>query len=151
MPELCNSDLVESLASALETMAFISLTPPEEAIQPPDEAVMLRASYGGARCGKVELVTSMSLGRLLVDNTLSCDPSDTLILPNPQDPLVELLNITCGLLLKQRAKGVRFAMHVPEVLPFDTAKQWNKFINGGGCDVLLADGIVVAIRVIEDE
>ena len=149
MPELCNTDVVESLASALETMAFISLEPPDAPVQPPDEPILLRARYGGSRCGKVELLTSLMLGRLLVDNTLSCDSSATLILPAPQDPLIELLNITCGTLLRHRAKGVRFAMHVPEIVPFDPATQWDKFISEG-CNVLLADGIVVAIRAVED-
>ncbi|HEY1628805.1 MAG TPA: hypothetical protein VGF52_03035, partial [Tepidisphaeraceae bacterium] len=91
MPELRNSALVESLAMALETMAFISVEPPEGAIEPPDEPVLLRARYGGSCCGKVELVSSLMLGRRLVDNTLNCDSSETLVLPDPRDPLIELL------------------------------------------------------------
>jgi hypothetical protein len=149
MPELRNSHLVEALASALETMAFITPEFPETIIEAPDEPILLRARYGGSCCGKVELLTSLMLGRRLVDNTLGCDSAETLILPAPQDPLIELLNITCGMMLKQRAKGVRFAMHVPEIVPFDPARQWEKFI-GDECDLLLADGIVVAIRAIED-
>jgi hypothetical protein len=150
MLELRNKDLIEALAMALETMAFVTLEPPEGAVEPPDEPILLRSRYGGSRCGKVELLTSLMLGRRLVDNTLSCDSSATLILPPPQDPLVELLNITAGMLLKQQAKGVRFAMHVPEILPFDVKKQWKTFIQSDRCDVLLADGIVIAIRAIED-
>src|SRR4051794_34281231 len=101
MPELCNSQLVESLAAALETMAFVSLAPVDEPPTAPTDAVLIRVDFRGARKGRVEMVTSRELGRLLLDNTVGCDPSDTLVMPNPNDPLVELVNITCGMLLNR--------------------------------------------------
>jgi hypothetical protein len=150
MPELCNSQLVESLALALETMAFVSLTPPDSPPPAPEEPVLLRIAYHGAGCGCVELVTSMQLGRLLVENTLAGDDSDPAVRPDPQDSLVELLNITCGMILKAQARGRRFEMSVPRVLAFDP-NQWEFFLNGGDCDVVLADGIVTAIRMVEEQ
>lgn len=142
-----NDQLVEAVVSALETMAFISVLPPEAEVQPPDEAVLVRLAFHGCLRGRVELMTSQQLGRLLVDNTLASDPSDTLVLPNPTDPLVELLNITCGLLLRSVGKGARVEMHVPEIVEFDSGSQWSAFVESSGCDVLMADGIPMAIRL----
>ena len=41
MTELCNIDLIESLASALETMAFVAVMPPEGPIDPPNDPVLV--------------------------------------------------------------------------------------------------------------
>lgn len=150
MPELCNSQLVESLAEALETMAFVSLMPPEQPIQPPSEAVYVQAEYNGPRRGRVELVASIDLGKLLVANTIACDPESADEQPSPVDALVELLNVTCGVLLRRTGPGLRFDSVVPRVLPFDTQSQWQDFISRDGCDVVLADGHVVAIRMTQE-
>jgi hypothetical protein len=151
MPELCNSQLVESLAAALETMAFVSLAPVEEPPAAPTDAVLIRVDFRGARKGRVELVTSRDLGRLLLDNTVGCDPSDTLVMPNPNDPLVELVNITCGMLLnRDQASGSMFEMSVPKVTPFDAKMRWESFIAQGNVDVINAEGSVLAIRMTQE-
>lgn len=148
MPELLNAELVESLATALDAMAFITLAPPEEPLLPPDEPVLIRIAYRGARSGRVELVASRGLGRMLLDNTLAHDPSDTLVMPNPDDALVELANVTSGILLKRFADGARCEMSIPELTPFDAEHEWDAFVASGEADVVIADGSVVAIRAI---
>jgi hypothetical protein len=142
--------LVESLASALETMAFVSLMPPEDAeVPPPPEALRLSVEFRGERMGRLDVVTTQNLGRLLVDNTLACgDETEPPVLPNPVDPLVELLNITCGMVLRQLVPHGRIEMRVPKVAPFDAENDWKKFI-ASGADVVLADGNVIAIRMID--
>jgi hypothetical protein len=153
MPELRNSQLVESLATALETMAFVSLQPPDGPPPAPDEAILLSLAFCGDRRGRLELVTSEHLGRMLLDNMLTCDPADpdgTILLPNPLDPLVELLNIAGGMLLKAQAPDGRVEMSVPQLLPFDPDSQWQSFIAKDGCDVLMADNVPVAIRLAEE-
>src|SRR3954463_11011996 len=101
MPELLNSELVESLAAALETLAFVSLSPAEEPLSPPDEPALVRIEYHRARRGRLEIFTCRGLGRPFPPNTLSCDPPETWVMPTPADALVELANITCGMLLKR--------------------------------------------------
>jgi hypothetical protein len=149
MPELCNGQLVEALGLALETMGFVSLSPPEGPTQAPDDPVIVQVEYHNPRRGRVELVTSRDLGRLLLDNTLGADPSEAQALPNPTDPLVELLNIACGRFLKGLAAGSSVQMSMPRVTPFD-AGCWESFTSHAGCDVVLAEGIVVAIRIVEE-
>ena len=148
MLELCNVDLIEALASALETMAFVTLSPTEGPAKPPDEAVILRIDYHGSGPGQIEMVTSRQLGRLLLDNTLGADPSDSLIMPNPDDPLVEILNVTCGTFLKARSGGRRAEMEVPTVHTF-AVDQWARLVSEAKHDLLLADGIPLAVRVVE--
>ncbi|MGD0770185.1 MAG: hypothetical protein ABSB42_18540 [Tepidisphaeraceae bacterium] len=153
MPELRNGQLVESLTAALETMAFVSLLPPDGPAPAPDEAILVSLAFRGARQGRVEVATSEQLGRLLVDNMLARDPSDpdsTVMLPHPHDPLVELVNIATGIVLKAQTPGGRVEMSVPQVLPFDAESQWQAFIGGEGCDVLMADNVPVAIRLVEE-
>ena len=149
MPELLNLELVESLATALETMAFISLSPPEGPVSAPEDPVHVRIEFRGARSGRLELVVSRDLGRLLLDNTLGCDASETLVMPNPNDALVELANITCGTLLKRLEGGARCEMQVPVLRPFDAAAEWDELLRDGSADVVLAEGMPVAIRVVE--
>jgi hypothetical protein len=153
MPELRNGQLVESLMAALETMAFVSLQPPDGPVAAPEEAILVSLAFHGARQGRVEVATSEQFGRLLVDNMLGCDPSDpqsTDTLPHPHDPLVELVNIATGIVLKTHAPGGRVEMSVPQVLPFDAESQWQTFIASDGCDVLMADSVPVAIRLVEE-
>lgn len=146
MPELCNTQLVESLAAALETIAFVSVMPPEEPVlAAPQDAVLISAQFSGARCGRIELIASQALGRLLLDNTVAGD-ADGGVVPNPNDPLIELVNITCGMLLKQLVPHKRIEMGVPMVENFDVST-WQSFAAQG--DVLLADGNVVAVRLLE--
>ena len=146
MPELSNTQLVESLASALETTAFVSVMPPDEPVMAaPEDALLICAEFSGARCGRIELIAPQSLGRLLVENTVGVESEDG-ALPNIVDPLIELVNITCGMLLKQLTPHKRVEMSVPFVEPFDR-NAWPAF--SAGADVLMADGHVVAIRVCE--
>jgi hypothetical protein len=149
MPKLLNLELVESLATALETMAFISLSPPEEPLLPPDDPVHVRIEFRGARSGRLELIASRDLGRLLLDNTLAGDASETLVMPNPNDALVELANVVCGTLLKRLPGGSRCEMQVPALRPFDAAAEWDMLVSEGAADVVLAEGMPVAIRIVE--
>ena len=149
MSNVLNLELVESIATALEMMAFISLSPAEEPLTPPDEPVHVRIEFRGARSGRLELVVSRDLGRLLLDNTLGCDASETLVMPNPNDALVELANITCGTLLKRLEGGSRCEMQVPVLRPFDAAAEWEALVSDGTADVVDAEGMAVAVRVVE--
>lgn len=149
MPELCNMQLIESLGMALETMAFMTLSPAAPPVRPPDNPVLIRVQFRGAGSGSIEIVTSIDLGLMLVDSTLGCDSSETLILPNPRDPLVELANITCGLLLKSRPGAQGAEMSVPQVQEFDAPRSWDEFISHVGCDLVCIEDYVVAIRLIE--
>ena len=92
MTALRNIELLESLATALEMLAFVSISPVEGEIEPPTDAALVSIEFTGPRRGRVQLACSRELGRMLLDNTLACDPSDTLVMPNPADSLIELVN-----------------------------------------------------------
>lgn len=152
MTDLKNEYLVESLAAALEIMAFVTLTPPEDDARsaPPVGAVLVTVEFSGKRNGQFELIAPRDLGLLLLANTLSCDPSDTLVMPNPGDALIELANIACGMFLKRSGSGPKPEMHVPKLRPYNVDAHWHELIGAGEHDILIADGSTIAVRVIEE-
>jgi hypothetical protein len=52
-------------------------------------------------------------------------------------------------MLKRLPGGSRCEMQVPVLRPFDAAAEWDAFVSDGTADVVLAEGMPVAIRVVE--
>lgn len=146
MLETLDSILVETLAEALETMAFIALSPTEDPNSCPAEAVKLSIAFTRPDPGSIELVAPLSLGRMLSSNVLGLEPDDPAATEGAGDALAELLNVTCGSILMKLASTSTepFQMTIPKACPFDPA-DWAKFIEGQTA-VLEADGHKIAIR-----
>lgn len=146
MLETLDSILVETLAEALETMAFIALSPTEDPLLPPEETVKLSIAFTRPDPGSIELIAPLALGRMLSCNILGLEPDDPAAAEGAGDALAELLNVTCGsILMKVAATSTEpFQMTIPKATPFP-AQDWAKFIDGPTA-VLEADGHKIAIR-----
>jgi hypothetical protein len=150
MLEISTNLLEQALAEALETMAFISPLPPEDDAPPAaGPAVLTRLEYRGAASGAIELACPAAFGKLVAANLLGCDPDDPDAEQRAADALRELLNITCGSLLRRSiaADAELVEMSVPTQTTFDL-EGWQAFV-AAGATVVDGDGHKLAIRLVE--
>ena len=156
MLEISNELLDASFGEALETMAFITPLPPDDpaaaaAAPPPGAALALtRIEYRGAQSGALELLCPRRLGAMLAANLMGCEPDDPEAEARAADALRELLNITCGTMLRNSgvtATGV-VEMTVPAQRDVPSA-DWGAFASSAGASVFDADGCFVAVRRVE--
>jgi two-component system chemotaxis response regulator CheY len=142
-PAPFNMTLAEALVEALETMAFISPELPEKPGLPatlPDLRVVQVAFHGEGVNGLLTLASSAQFGQAVAENCAAEDP-----LGGSDDALMELANVTCGLLLRKRlGGGVGFKMTPPILSRAVGAESWMQ-----GTDVLVvnADGFPIAAHV----
>jgi hypothetical protein len=173
MPEVSNNLLLEALATALETAAFISPMPwappaaprspspgkgassassPATSAPVPDGALVLVSIVYHARgSGVIELAAPLALGQAIVANTLGPETSPQETEARAGDALKEIVNVTCGSYLRPSTPtaGTRPSMEVPRLRPIDRAG-WAAFVGSPGTSVLDADGHALAIRVKDE-
>lgn len=149
--ETIKFNLLETLGEALETMAFVSLTPMDEPGACPPGALLVSVRFSGPIRGAVELVASGAFGVMLAGNILGTTPDDPDAAQGGPDALKELMNVVCGVLIKKSARSpdAVFEMAVPRIVEFDGAAGWADFIAQPGCAVVDADGFPIAARVKE--
>lgn len=148
MPDLQNTLLVETLMEALETMAFVPLMPAEGETPTPAEARRVHIDFARPEPGSLELIAPAGLGRLLAANILGTGPDDPEAASRGDDALRELLNITCGTLLRRCAdSGQTPQMGLPVAQPCN-AEQWQAFLHEPDVHVLDAEGHVFAARLL---
>ena len=146
MLEVTHNDLEQALSDALETMAFITPLPPEDASSSPGPAMLTRIEYRGAANGAIELACPRAFGAMLVANLLGCPADSPDAHGRAADALRELINVTCGTILRSSeatALGV-VEMGVPTQEAFDLT-DWDAFIAAGAL-VVDADGHKLALR-----
>ncbi|MGC3957495.1 MAG: hypothetical protein QM813_05890 [Verrucomicrobiota bacterium] len=85
MLETLQIPLVETIAEALETMAFVAPMPADEP-RFPEGALLIRIGFRGPLTGHLELIAPESLGQCIAANILGCDPSDELARTRPATP-----------------------------------------------------------------
>jgi hypothetical protein len=145
MPETSNSQLlVQCLAEAMETMAFVSVTPNE---QPPDslpEALLTAIDFSDPTRRTIELLAPGAFGRQVAAQLLGIEPDSQELTERGGDVLKEILNVTCGLILGHSPDRSNCLMTVPRVEPFD-ATGWS----GQGWELLDAEGFTLAVRIKE--
>ena len=149
MLEISHPALEQALSEALETMAFITPLPPDDASPPSGPVVLSRIEYRGAANGALELACSQAFGAMLVANLLGCPADGPDVNQRAADALRELINVTCGTILRRSdaiATGV-VEMGVPTQGAFDR-EDWNTFIAAGAI-VMDADGHKLALRQVE--
>jgi hypothetical protein len=157
-PEL----LLESLAEALQTMAFVSPEPLPPDAPPPDAAECLTVSWSSPSAGTaapaprsgggcVQLAAPRLFGELLAANILALEPGAPEIAARAVDALQELCNITAGGLLARCAESPADApeMGLPSASTLPNPAAWRNFTLLPNTTAVLAEGYPVAIRFQE--
>lgn len=149
MPDTSAEQLLECLAEALQTTAFISLEPPPDVFSFPESAALYGLRFEGAVCGELELLAPRELGGLVAANMLGLEPHDPQALERAQDALKELCNITVGLLLQRQCGSASPApdMGVPSAVAACDQAMRDGFAARPGTVVAFADGFPLAARV----
>ena len=143
--------LLEALADALQTMAFISPEPLPDDAPPPAGALCITLRWSGPSTGQIQLATPRLFGELLAVNILALEPGTPEATARALDALQELCNITAGALLSRLCD---LPTDTPEMgLPTSTvlldATAWRQFVAQPQTTVLLAEGYPLAIRIQE--
>ena len=161
MIEITADALAQSVAQALETMAFISPFPPDDpaSAAPTGPGLLTRVSFvpvagviGGA-AGSLELICDARLGVVLASNLLGIAPADPEARERGADALRELANVACGAVLRTCAPtaGGMVEMAVPAQEAVD-ADAWRSLVSqaatGGSNSLTLldADGCLLVAR-----
>jgi hypothetical protein len=161
MHKLSPDLLLESLAEALQTMAFVSPEPLAPDAAPPNAAVCLTIKWSATRSadgtptgsggGGVQLAAPSLFGELLAANILALEPGTPEIAARAVDALKELCNITTGGLLARCAESPSDTpeMGLPVATPIPDADAWRNFTHLPNTTAILAEGYPVAIRFLE--
>jgi hypothetical protein len=149
-PEL----LLESLAEALQTMAFVSPEPLPPDFPAPDAAECLTIKWAGKQPGTggaVQLAAPRLFGELLAANILALEPGTPEIAARALDALQELCNITTGGLLARCAESPSDApeMGLPTATSLLNPDAWRNFTQLPNTTAILAEGYPVALRFQE--
>ena len=143
--------LIEALANALQTMAFISPEPVDGTFDPPASADCVSVRWSGAGTGRVRLAAPSAFGELLECNILALEPGTPEAAARSIDALRELCNVTTGAMLGQLCDDAEETpeMGLPSVEHIPDAAAWQAFASGPGTSLLFAEGFYLALRVEE--
>jgi hypothetical protein len=143
--------LLEALAEALETMAFVSPEPLTEDVPAPERAECLTIRWSGPSAGQLQLATPRSFGELLAATILVLEPGAPEAAQRAVDALQELCNITTGALLSRLCDLPDDApeMSLPGATVLTDAAAWRDFVGQPQTTVLLAEGYPLAVRIQE--
>lgn len=142
--------LLESVAVALETMGFIMPYPAAGPSPCPQEPRKISIDF---KCnnlqGVVEVMTPLALGKLLAANMLGLEPGEEPPRRDVHDALCELLNVTCGNLLRKITLPNLDEpwMGLPGINDTPTSAEWDQFYSDPNSILLDADGTQIAIRM----
>ena len=142
--------LTDSLAQALETMAFLTITPLEEDTAAPEKTISAEISFTGPKNGTIQILAGLDLCRILAENIGALTEVND---ETCHDALKELSNVTCGLLLPMLASsgGDVFDVTVPAVKTGDDSPRWDEFVEQPNSCILNIEGFLVATRLIMKE
>ncbi len=139
--------LTDSLAQALETMAFLTIMQLEEDMSAPEKTILAEISFTGPKNGTIQILAGLDFCRILAENIGALtEVSDEIC----YDALKELSNVTCGLLLPMLASSQTdvFDVTVPAVKTGDDSPRWDEFVEQPNSYKLNIEGFLVAIRLI---
>jgi hypothetical protein len=148
-PEL----LLEALADALQTMAFICPEPLTEDVLAPATADFLTLRWSGPAAGELQLATSRAFGELLAANILALEPGTPEVAQRALDALQELCNVTTGGLLARLCDSPDDAPEIalPTARVLSDSEAWRHFVSQPQTTVLLAEGHPLAVRIQEPQ
>ena len=143
--------LLEALAEALQTMAFISPEPLPADSPAPAGTVCISIRWSGPSTGQLQLATPHVFGELLAVNILALESGTPDASARALDALQELCNITAGGLLSRLCDLPTDApeMGLPTTTVLLDPAAWQKFVAQPQTTVLLAEGYPLAVRVQE--
>ena len=139
--------LTDSIAQALETMAFLTIIPLEEDIAAPEKTVLAEISFTGPKNGTIQILAGLDFCRILAENIGALtEVSDETC----HDALKELSNVTSGLLLPVLAYSQAdvFDITIPTIKNGDDSPKWNEFVVQPNSCILNIEGYLVATRLI---
>jgi hypothetical protein len=149
--------VLETLADALHTMAFIALEPPPDDLPAPQRVSVYSIQFHGPARGEVQIAAPLDFGRMLSGNMLAIDPASDETRLHAPDAIKELCNVTSGLLLRrlheeQAARGGTERdpeMGLPSVTPLADESAWKQFVSQPGAVVVIAEGHPLAVHIKE--
>jgi CheY-specific phosphatase CheX len=139
--------LTDSLTQALETMAFLTIIPPEEDIAPPEKVALAEISFTGPKSGTIQILAGLDFCRILAENIGALTEVSE---ENCYDALKELSNVTSGLLLPilAHSKADVFDITIPTIKKGNDSPIWNEFVAQPNTFILNIEGYLVATRII---
>ena len=139
--------LTDSLAQALETMAFLTIIPPEDDMAAPEQTVLAEISFTGPKNGTIQILASLEFCRILAENIGALTEVSE---ENCYDALKELSNVTSGLLLPILAYSQTdvFDITIPTIKNGDDSPKWNEFVEQPNTCILNIEGYLLATRLI---
>jgi len=139
--------LTNSLAQALETMAFLTIIPSEEDMAAPEETILAEISFTGPKNGTIQILAGLDLCRILAENIGALTEVND---ETCYDALKELSNVTCGLLLPilARTKADIFDLTIPTIKNSDDCPKWNEFVEQQNTCILNIEGYLTATRLM---
>jgi hypothetical protein len=146
MREVLRQQLGQSVADALETLAFVACAPLDGTPDLPDRAIVCRISFTGPHAGTVEAAMPLALAADIAATLTGGPPADN---GAAEDCARELLNVTCGRLLRGLPAEAleRTQMLLPQVDPCDAAA-WAALAAAPSAALFDADGhpLIVALK-----
>ena len=138
--------LTDALSEVLETMAFLGTGPLDEQTITPDAAVLTEMRFSGPRSGSIQILSGLSLGRILAQNIGALDEADD---QAALDAWKELCNVTCGLVIPRIAASTAevYDVTVPAVTTGEGAPSWDWFASQPDTCVLNVEGYATAVRL----
>jgi hypothetical protein len=91
--------LLEAIAEALQTMAFVTIEPLTEPV-PAGERLCIIQTFSGPVRGQFQLDAPRALGALIAANLLASEPDAPEAQAKAEDALREVTNVTAGLMLR---------------------------------------------------
>jgi len=139
--------LIDSLEQTLETMAFLTIEPPEEDMSAPEKPVLAEISFNGPKSGTIQIIAGLDFCKILAENIGALTEVND---ETCYDALKELSNVTSGVLLPLLAnsKAEVFDITIPTIKNGDDSPKWNEFIEQPDISILNVEGKLVAARLI---
>ena len=138
--------LDEAVTAAIETMAFMTLFPPDEEATIPADGRLGQVEFRGTASGVLEILASGDFCALLAENIAATEDADEAV---RADALKEFCNVTCGLVLPHLAGSASdvFDVTVPVIREGEAGFSWEAFCRLPGVVVFNIEGFAVAVRL----
>ncbi len=143
--------VTQSIAQALERMAFLDVLPCLETPPAPNRILRAEIDFTGSMDGSIHVVAGLDFARELAGNMGLLDqPTEE----QCTDALRELVNVTCGLVLPllTTPEADVFNVSIPRVHPADGSMDWDQWIQRDDVAVLdvVEHPVAVCLNLISE-